>query len=420
MHVDSGGLWVLSNRHRYHSFSVAMKWIVSLPVVLVLSFGCGSGGEAPVESPSKPETLGVAIADIDAPWPAKLPAHLGAEGSNAITDAIQVWRVGVKYFDAPQVDVDNSVEAEEEEIEVVETVEPDPKTPNGFRGMDHASEAFLTTPTYADSAVQFSCAITAYAGEYHHVQALDADDALIRLQALVVLMKVKAPRTVAKQWQALESLQNLPDRPGVARLLGELRAAFEYPALKPDLMRAPPADEYKDDHGQQWAARAAGAAKCWQALPRLRELSVCDNLNTNLAAERSLIDYDGPQADEALQHCVLGWKYNAWIRAAGALLKRAPRLLEETLLEAKIPDGARYQAAVFLGRLGNADAVPMLCEEVGGVQRIDKQMFDLIEALADERHRAAIQALPDQVRENQRERAESVRATVVTRLDPSR
>jgi len=369
------------------------------------------------------------VPDIEAPWPEHLPATLGAEGSEAVTDAIQVWRRGGVYITSAPVRAKSAkaVQAEPtEEVEDVEEVEelegPDDiedaeaAVPQVFRGMDERTGRYLTPPVYVQSAVQFSCGVSVNADEWWHTEALTSEDPLVRLQALVVLMKVKAPRTVAKQWQVLQGLDDLSPRPGLARLLGELHAAFEYPALKTDLLRSPPKGEYGHDHAQQWALRAAGAARCWDALARLRDLSTNDNLDTSLAAERSLADFKGRAAEEALAHCVLGWRYNAWIRAAATLSRRDPVLLERTLLEAEIPQGARYQAAVFLGRLGNPRAVPMLCADVGGIALIDGEMFDLIESLAGPEHRALVEALPDGVREEQRERAEAVRASVLRRL----
>lgn len=410
----------------------SMKVLVLLAAILTLSSGCGSSGDDQRRAaPSKPETANVAVPDVKAPWPARLPSHLGAEGSNAVTDAIQVWRLGAVYTTAAPTHPEsesgptgNESEEEDEEDEEGEFVEPstevERESATVFQGIDRRSGWLLESPIYVQSAVQFSCSVTAYSNEYRHVKALGDADALVRLQALVVLMKVRAPRTIAKQWQTLQSLTDLPDHPGLSRLLGELQAAFAYPALRADLMRTPPADTYEDDYPQQWAARAAGVDQCWEALPRLRELSTSDNLDTNLAAERSLTEFEGREADEALQHCVLGWQYNAWIHAAGTLLRRNPTLLENTLLEADVPKGSRYQVAVFLGRLGNAAAVPMLCDEVGGVQRIDREMFDLIEALADDRHREVVQALPGKVRKNQLARAEAVRTAVLERLGEDR
>ena len=55
-------------------------------------------------------------------------------------------------------------------------------------------------------------------------------------------------------------------------------------------------------------------------------------------------------------------------------------------------------------------------ETVGRYQIIDKEMFALIEKLARAEHRDRIEALPDNVREKQRDRARQVRAAVRKRL----
>ena len=408
-----------------------------LPCLCLLLLGCGSAAEAPgraagaVSHAHADSTAGEsaqpAVPDPSAPWPATLPPHAGAPGATPLAGAIQVWRLGSRWFDVPAApappsshvagEIVEEGELEDEEIEEGEEVLVAP-THTVFRGLDRHSASFLRPPVYAQGAVQFSCAVTAWPDEAHHVNALSDEDPLVRLQALVVLMKVRAPRSIEAQWQTLQGLDALPDEPGAARLLGELFAAFAYPALRPHLARTPPESDYDDDHAQQWAARAAGLLQQWDALPRLRVLSGSMNLGTSLAAERALVMFPGPEADQALRHCVVVGRYNAWIHAASALFRRDPRLLEETLLHDD-PQGARYQVAIFLGRLGNPLCVPMLCEEVARVNRIDEEMFALIEALAEDTHRALVRALPARVRPDQRDRAEAVRAAVLRRLGPA-
>jgi hypothetical protein len=145
------------------------------------------------------------------------------------------------------------------------------------------------------------------------------------------------------------------------------------------------------------------------ALPRLRELSVSGNLHTSLAAERSLEDFEGPEADEALGFCLLGWKYDAYVRAGSVLAERNKRYLKQILSNIAAPPKCRYWQAILLARAGSVEAVPLLVSEVHKMDMIDREMFEHIGRLAQPRHRDLIESLPGLVRPDQ---ADDARAAV--------
>ncbi len=337
-----------------------------------------------------------------------------------LDQAVRVWRLAPDELDMQEEDRlpgERVVRTWEEGDLVIEEVEHDPAADDEpFRALDDAAVLFLRVPSLR-AAVQFSDASVGRPQEWRITTALTEGEPNARLLALAILMRVRAPRSVAEQWEALEAARLLEGHPELPALLAELDRAFAWESVESLIEREPPEGDYEVDHGLEWGLRAAGVARHWEALPRLRALTRSENLHTSLTAERSLEDFPGPEADDALVHCLLGWRYNAYVRAARALQKRHPELLERTLLENDAPEDCRYQQGVFLGRLGSPAAVPILCETLPRYQIIDREMFDLVEALATKEHRALVDALPAQVRENQRARADQVREHVRARLD---
>jgi hypothetical protein len=145
-------------------------------------------------------------------------------------------------------------------------------------------------------------------------------------------------------------------------------------------------------------------------------LSRCDHLDVSLAAERSLEDFPGPAGDRALADCLLGWRYDAYVRAGYALVERDAGLLAQTLIAAAVPKDCAYQAGLLLAGVGNAAAVPHLCASVGHTAIVDGKMFEAIESLATLEQLPLVEALPATVRDEQRERATNVLAAVRARL----
>lgn len=359
-----------------------MRWFSALALPASLGAGCTSGAD----SPSTPVQATSA------------PAIQRAEEDPGVTLAARVWRLGPDAIERP----DQSG-----------LIRDDDGRP--FTGIDVRTLWFLGYPSLRP-AVQFSCTGTDHPYEDALVAALESGSPAMRLQALTVLMRVRAPSSVPLQWRTLQAL-DVPDAsPGTRALPEALRLEFSPDWLLPAIAAPPPADRYADDRRLAWAIRAAGATRLHAALRRLRTLSRGENLDASLAAEASLEEFEGAAGDEALVDCLLGWQYDAYARAGYALLKRNPELLRATLRSASAPAKDRYQQALLLAKLEDPAAVPILCETVEKIAVVDDEMFDAIARLARREHLSSVEALPTHVREEQREQAEAVRTAVRARL----
>ena len=356
-----------------------------------------------------------------APATEPAPAAGGATG-DPVARALDVWERGAEGIPLPArpsapTDVDPEPVPEPEEEAPVEAEVVGPAVP--FREFDSRTRAFLVSPDVVD-AVQFSC-VPQYSADETWVQAgLDDPDPEVRLRALVVLVRVRAPRSVDRQWAALcalgDGLRAAEFRPVTVRL----RDAFAPEALDRTLAEPPPGTEYSTPPAYQWALRAAGVTRHRGALDRLVELSRDEFLDVSLSAERSLQDFEGPEGDAALAGCVSGWRYNAAMRAANALLERDRERLRRTLLDSTPPAGLAYWKGVYLARLGDRRGVPILCAEVPGPRIIDREMFDGIERLAGPEDLPDVESLTTRVREDQASRASEVVASVRERLGTAR
>jgi hypothetical protein len=320
----------------------------------------------------------------------KLPAFWDAKNKDAFVNAAQVWRFGKDFFD----EKDRwGLQDENDKVEV-------------FKGIDQKTGHFLSWPGLRP-AVQFSH--VSYPTPYEDAleEVLSKGLPETKVQALAILMKVSASSSVPQQWKALTELSKLKDREQWKPLLAEWQKCFDPQALKGHLQNNPPADEYaRAPETFLWAIRAAGVIRNEGALERLVQLSCSDNIDTSLAAERSLEDFTGARANQALASCLLGWRYNAYVHAGDALVTRDKELLVKTLLNAKVPPKCRVHQGIFLARCNHPAAVPILCEELPTYQIIDKEMFEHISRLGLREHAELIKALPTKVRPDQREEAE--------------
>jgi hypothetical protein len=361
---------------------------------------CGGNVTVDEENPGKPARVRRS---------SNLPTKWDSAHRDAFTDAFQVWRLGKNYFEGGEGDSPH-----DENHAVV------------FRGIDEKTRRFLAWPNL-QPVVQFGCAggeVTPY--EEALVETLKAGEPALKLQALAILMKLRAPSSVPLQWKALGELRQNNDRPQWQPLLAEWQACFDPQRLERELRQAP------RGHGDYesasptflWSIRAAGVIQDVRARDRLVTLSTGGDtslpadliLDTSLAAERSLEDFTGPEANKALVRCVLGWKYDAYVRAGHALLKRDKALLTKVLLEAKAPKNCRFYQGLLLARCDNAAAVPILCEEIPTYQIIDGKMFAQIARLGGAEHREMIQSLPARVRPDQRDVAEHIVQRFMTKL----
>lgn len=373
-------------------------------MVLVAATACGGGGDVdPSAAPDLPQSLppstttpssgGEARGAEVPPGPAAAPAPVPA----GVALAARVLRLGADAIDEDTADQDTA----------------------GDRAAVLSAKSlrlFLEYPVI-DSAVRFSCSLSQHDDEWDLVAALESgadEDAVLALAALI---RVRAPRHIEEQWRALARLGlRRRDDPGWTDTLAELRRPFTPEAIDEALRAVPPTERHGTAPAIEWSARAAGVTQHAGAIARLVELSRGDHLDVSLAAGRSLQDFPGPEGDRALVQCILGWRYDAWIRAANALFARSPALLERTLLDADVPTGARRDVGLQLAKLHNPAAVPHLCATVGKTGIVDGKMFDAIEELATDAQWPLVEALPDAVRSEQRERAARAVAAVRARL----
>ncbi len=331
---------------------------------------------------------------LDAP---DLPNRIGPQVNDPVLDAARVWRLGPSYLDG----VAGALK------------QPD------FAGKALAyTRSFLSSP-HLRPVVQFSCARSpTEAEDFFSARLVDSAHPMIQLQALVALMIVEAPGSVKAQWSALQALKRLDRKETLwLPLIAELEDRFSEERVSKVIAKAPPMDQYEREPRRYfWAIRAAGVRRLKSALDRLKELSRSEQLYTSLAAECSLSEFPGADGDEALAHCMTGWRYNAANKAGYALAKRNPKLLLKTLLNTEIPESFRWQAGLLLAQCDCPEAVPLLCEAVGNRALIDGEMFRQIERLATRAHLDILTALPGKVRPEQRKLAEAALAKLRERL----
>lgn len=373
----------------------------------------------------------------------RLPVCPGAPGSNLLTDAVQVWFEGAAYI----------ARAEDYDFQ-------EPKTQSFFAGITWETEWFLESPRVLPP-VRLGCAECMMHEEATWEDALDSRNPLLRLQALVLLISVRASRSIRDQWRVLNELEQTLEDPLAQSLLASIRAEFRVERLRPLLeLKEPklrarvfrsarslpdlsvlreeqPSPPIRKD-AYWWALRAVGVAKVHRLIPYLATAATSKPEQSRYAAVLSLEELGGDAADAALMQCVLAWQSSGSEKAARVLLERNPELLERNLLSPmaapeseRLQDRATHLRALFLGRLGNPTSTTDLCEQLimdPGVAsewylgrhariRVRAEMFDLVEKLATEDHRMLIDSLPDHVAEANQERAEEVRQNVFERLN---
>jgi len=265
--------------------------------------------------------------------------------------------------------------------------------------------ADLDSPISLKPVVQFSCAQVTTPAEDAWEADLRGADAEARLAALGKLIELSAPSSVPLQYQAFLDLKGGYADQGSVKSAAQ---AFDEARIIQVISRTPPREEYaSDDTEFYWCLRAVGVLKMAACIPRLVELSDVDNLYTTLAAERSLEDFDGEAAEDALLRVVSFGRYDAFVRAADEMLRRNPARLARGLETMSFPERHGYQYGLFLARCGNPKAVPILCETVKNIAMVDGEMFKHIAALGRPSDRAIILALPGQVRAEQTEQAQA-------------
>lgn len=348
------------------------------------------------------------------------PAIAATESAALVRDALRVWRLGAAAWRprrSPELANAPNGEPREDEGGVDEEWGMGGASPDSppLQRLNARASGFLDSPFLAH-AVHFGCCHFPHDTEDWVQAALNEALPARRLLALTMLVKVKAPRSVPEQWTALEGLTDLPALPECDLLLAELRDVFSEEVLEKELDTPLSEATLAPAYAQECACRAVGVRRHWRLLSRLAELSRVGHLHVSLAAERSIEDFPGREGDAALVTCILGWRGDAAWRAARALMERDPDLLRRALLQSEAPPGGRRLQALLLGRLGEAAAVPLICEGLPEYEVIDREMLDLVERLASGEHLHWVDALPGSVCEARRARAEQVRRNVRSRL----
>jgi len=286
-----------------------------------------------------------------------------------------------------------------------------------FAGVDRDTLEFLRSPDL-QPAVQYGCVRNWTPFEDALITALKESDLALRAQALAVLLRVRSPSSVRDQRTTLDELKRSRPHRSWESIIAKMESFYDPRELHVGIAGAPPHDPFVDrGFPLAWSIRAAGVTKLDRAIPRLRELSVSTNFDTALAAERSLEDFEGPEADEALAHCLLAWSA-ACDRAGDALAERNKPYLKQILSNIIAPPNYRYWQAILLARAGSVDAVPILLSEVHKMAMIDREMFEHIGRLAQPRHRELIDTLPGRVRPEQADDAQAAVRRFEERFPP--
>ena len=271
-----------------------------------------------------------------------------------------------------------------------------------FAEIDAALAAFLEHPDMQPS-VQFSCASMDTPGEARLTKALRSRNHAKALIALAALVHVHSPSTVEAQLAALARLRKA--RAPWKTTLEAIESRFDPEALAAAIGQDPPTDQpFGDAPALEWAIRAVGVRKQPGVLPRLATLCQSEHLYTSLAAERSIEDFTGPDADAALATCIEGWRYDAADRAFEALRDRNPALARTALLGMALPpkdDLDRYASALV--DVADPSAVPRIVEVVAQLDN-PSRAIGALESHAAPHHRVAIHALASRVSEPHRDR----------------
>lgn len=347
-------------------------------------------------------------APVEQPTPATPTVQATVQAD--VQEVLAVWEQGAQAI--PAAPPTPLPQAEDGELHF--EVSWPPKLEEPFTTFDDVVASFLRHPSVYP-AVQFSCGVSVKPIEEWLTKALDAQQPIVRLRALTVLVRVQAPRTVAEQWQTLQELRAGPDAAAFAAVTDALLTAFSPASIAAKIADQTVFGMFAGSRHRQWCLRVAGVCNHTEFLPDLTRWSKSRSIDYSLAAVRSLQDMQGPAVNQALAECVRGWRYTAAGHAAHTLLQRQPELLRTTLLELEPGDRA-YGKGLLLAKLEDHRAVPILCQTVPEIAIKDSEMFDAIERLARTEHLVAIAALPNRVRDEQKTRAMEVVAAVRKRL----
>lgn len=362
------------------------KWLVLL-VGAGLAAACGSGEAAPVA-----------------------PLH----SSSTLDLALRILRDGAAALPQDEPGTEPQVLTPQDDLadyEAVEVGEHEPTSLVQSRRLGPlALREFLDFPKVADPVLS-GCGEPPCPMEDRLAAILDRGHDDECALALSVLVRVRAPRHIVRQWQGLRELEQRHGAdPDWSPLLAALREPFAPEQLEAVLRR-----ERVLGSVHPWAIRAVGVTGCRQLLPRVAVWARHADWSVAEAAVTSLDEFPGPEADQALADCLVAFGPVAgW--AGHDLLRRDPALLTRALLAAEVPASERFLVGRLLAKVEHPAAVPHLCATVGRMSRVDREMFDAIERLATDDHWLLVEAMPSTVRAEQQERAAAVVAAVRQRL----
>jgi hypothetical protein len=157
--------------------------------------------------------------------------------SPEVAQALAVWEQGAKAI-PPLVAESPDNELEPPTMNEWTSMGGDPPA-EPFHEFDEHVRDFLKSPCVHD-AVQFGCSRMVCGTEEWLTAGLDHSDAIVRLRALVALMRVRAPESIIRQWQVLKELQSGPHAEAFATVTCKLQEAFGAEQIASALSRMPP------------------------------------------------------------------------------------------------------------------------------------------------------------------------------------
>jgi hypothetical protein len=264
------------NRNWMQAFDDAVHTAIPVWLSVLLAASC-DGPAQPADDPTDSPPTGSSVIG---------PSVIGLGASTPspeVAEALAVWKHGATAIAIPLPEPStHESEPPSEEIEWTTYGEP-PSEP--FQQFDEDVRDFLKSPSVHD-AVPFGCARCVLPIEEWVTAALGHEEAIVRLRALVVLMHVRAPESIIKQWQVLQELQDTAHGGKFTAVTSRLEKAFAAESLSPLINSFIPSGRFTSAPAKlQWALRAAGVAQHAQFLPRLVKWARSNEFNSSRAAE---------------------------------------------------------------------------------------------------------------------------------------
>jgi hypothetical protein len=258
--------------------------------------------------------------------------------TDAVRDAIGVWKYGASYF--PDT--------------------PDALMPKkrSFDRMEAWVRYYLSEARH--ERIPVGCAI---AGDYRGSllrEALVSGDSDRELQALSVLMKSKTSTSVSDQYRVLMELSEEEfGRDGNA-LLRDLKKQFEVDQLSKELQQSAEAAWSASD-ATVWALAAVGATGHVSLLGYLEDAGLRGGAQVQVYACTAIKALPGLEATKALTRLSVARANTAGELAASILAQRAPEVLRRARRKDDLAAEVRDVILRNLVRIGDIDSVSELC-----------------------------------------------------------